>query len=304
MPSLLGRTNQTFPDIWLSLSVPHEPTEGWLPALTEAAVASGAPLDISSSPGLWGGTMRGTDAVLMTLSDPQIEHATDEKHASDLTQAHLIESLCSIGREHLDFYFLRVRRTMEEAQLSGFFAAVEAARQEGHIRFIGLCCDGPALATLATWQFHDAFDVLLVPHNRYDGEAYDLLSGLAKERRVGVVGSRPLNWGFGLPFPAIESLWRLRNLSQSSYGLTIAQAALADLAESHPVLVGVRSPEEIRQALEAPTKPRPEGWDAVWAEYRAVFDDDATWAELAKSGHTWIRACAERRAHERASLRA
>ncbi len=61
--------------------------------------------------------------------------------------------------------------------------ALETARQEGHVRFLGIFCDGPPLATLGTWQFHDAFEVLLAPV----GEALEMLEPLARERRVGVV---------------------------------------------------------------------------------------------------------------------
>ena len=149
--------------------------------------------------------MRGDDSLFLTqMSTSGYERANDDRHAGDLIQAHLIETLSSIGREWIDVYFLRVRRAVDEAQLSGALEAMELARQEGHIRYLGIVCDGSSLATLGMWQFHDAFDLLLVPRNHYDDEAYRTLAPLARERRVGVVTSRPLNWGWGLPFTALR----------------------------------------------------------------------------------------------------
>jgi hypothetical protein len=175
-----GRTNQVFPPVWLRLSVPSFATD--LEPLADAALESGAPIDVTTSPGLWGGYMRSTDAVLTCVSSTDFERSTDDRHANDLIQAHLIETLSCIGRDYFDFYFLRIRRAIEEYQISGALEALEVAKQEGHIRFLGLACDGPALATLSMWQFHDAFDVVLLPD-----DAYSTLAPMARERRVGVL---------------------------------------------------------------------------------------------------------------------
>lgn len=293
---LLGRTNLAFPPVWLSLSLPDRGEE--ISPLVEAALAADVPIDITSQPGLWGGHMRGTEAFLTTIGTAAYENASDEKHASDLLQAHFIETLSSIGREHIDIYFLRIRRAVEEYQISGALEALELARQEGHIRFIGICCDGPSLATLGMWQFHDAFDVLLVPRNHYDPEPYQTLSPLARERRVGIVTSRPLNWGYGLPFVALPAQLRLRNLTQGFYGLTLAQAAVADLALDHPVMVGVRSAEEVRLAVEAPGKHHATGLNEFLKPFIDSFDDDAQWAELAASDRPAERQAAERRGRD------
>jgi aryl-alcohol dehydrogenase-like predicted oxidoreductase len=117
------------------------------------------------------------------ISSSDFERGTDDRHSADLVQAHLFEVLTCVGRDCLDVYFLRVRRAAEEYQIAGALMALETARQEGHVRFLGIFCDGPPLATLGTWQFHDAFEVLLAPV----GEALEMLEPLARERRVGVV---------------------------------------------------------------------------------------------------------------------
>ncbi len=293
--------------------MPHEGGEEAIDALVGAARASGVPLDLGGNSALWGGRMRGDDSLFLTaLSTTGYERATDDRHAIDLVQAHLIETLSAIGREWIDVYFLRVRRAVDEAQLSGALEAMELARQEGHIRYLGIACDGPSLATLGMWQFHDAFDLLLVPRNHHDDEAYRTLAPLARQRRVGVVTSRPLNWGWGLPFPALESL-SPPGESGGNEGIisitsppmgdpaptqregTLAQAAIGDLARENPVLVGVRTPDEVAAALTAPSVAIDDLGTRL-APLRERFEAEATWLGLEEP---WL-GVARRRARERA----
>lgn len=180
---VFGRTNQVFPATWLSLQIPLDADE--IQPLAEAAGQSGLPIDVSVAPALWGGKLRGTEAVLSCFSSTAYETATESAHAVDLTQAHLIEVLSCLGREHLDFYFVRVRQMVEEFQISGVLEALEWAKQEGHIRFMGLACEGPPLSSLATWQFHDAFEAVYLPNS----EAESMLGTLARQRRVGILRS-------------------------------------------------------------------------------------------------------------------
>jgi aryl-alcohol dehydrogenase-like predicted oxidoreductase len=137
-------------------------------------------IDISSSPALWGGFMRGTDATLMTVGASDLERAMDEAHAHDLVQAHLIETLCSIGREHVDFYFLPVRASLAESQLSGALIALEEARQEGHVRFTGIAVQDPT-AAMGILQFHDAFEAVLLE------QPSSPVRLLAQSRRMAIV---------------------------------------------------------------------------------------------------------------------
>ncbi|MDR3689072.1 MAG: hypothetical protein P4L46_06810 [Fimbriimonas sp.] len=290
---VLGRTNRVFPPVWLSLAI--GPGGEDLNALVAAAIEADAPIDVSSHPALWGGKLRGSSPVLMCAGNFDFENATSESHASDLVQANLIEVLSSIGRERIDFFFLRCRRMTEEYQISGALQTLDWAKEEGLVGHIGISSDGPSMATLGFWQFHDAFEVLLVPRNHYDDESYRTLSPLARERRVGIVTSRPLNWGYGLPFTALPAQWRLTNLTQSFYGLTLVQAVIADLAEDHPVLVGVRTVEEVRQAIQAPSLKRPEGLSAMLQPFVELFDDESQWTELLSSSNALFRDAAKRR---------
>lgn len=200
MSRLLGRTNLEFPRLWLSLMPPHQISEGWLPQFVQHAVAQKTVLDISSRPGLWGGAMRGTDALLMARGGLSLENATDSDHASDLLQAELLQILCSVGREHLDFFFLDYRKAWEEHQIVGALQTLEFAKQHGTIRHIGLYFGGSFLAAMAMWQFNDAFEVVLSPSNPICQQDFQAVTRLAHDRRVGVVQTHLLNWRAGKPF--------------------------------------------------------------------------------------------------------
>jgi hypothetical protein len=181
----LGRTNQAFPKVWLRL-VGSSEFGNRNPEVAQSSPSSlGTVIDISTNPALWGGQMRGTEGLLMSRGGLEIERAPDEKTACDLIQAHLIQTLSAIGREWIDFYFLQVRRGLEEYQIAGALQALESARQEGHIKFLGLSAEGPGLAVQGVWQFHDAFEVLLL------SEPDQGLLQLAQERRVGLVTAYP-----------------------------------------------------------------------------------------------------------------
>ncbi len=287
MPSaIFGRTNVAFPPVWLSLSAPHTPYDGWLEELAEAALEGNCPIDVSGQPGLWGGALRGREATLMTIGDGGISKATDDAHAGNLLMAHLIESLSAVGRETLDFYFLRIRGRLQEYQISGALAALEIARQEGHIRFLGLCCDGSSFATLASWQLHDAFEALLVQRNHYDDSAFKQLKEIAFERRVGIVTSRPLNWGYGIPFTALPGMPAEPGLEGD---------VIASLAQEHPVLVGVRTPEEARFAVSTGLRQPSVGLSERLDACRSAFETDSHWEQASQDHRLWVRQAAERR---------
>ena len=239
--------------------------------------------------------MRGTSAELLVVGNSDFERANNETHACDFVQAHLIEVLSSLGRECIDFYFVRVRNMVEEYQISGVLQALEFAKNEGHVRHIGIWSDGPSLATLGFWQFHDAFEVVAVPRNHYSDEDYRTLSPLARERRVGVITTKPLNWGYGLPFVAIPELWRLRNLTQSFYGMSLAQAAIADLAKDNPVLLSVRTTNQIKQAIESQNLVLPDGLNAMLEPFREAFDDEELWKTWLNSDDPVMKSAAKRR---------
>ena len=173
MPQLFGRTNEPFPAVWLSPRLPSDSAD--IEPLGAALSKSSTVIDVSGQPALWGSFLRRTTQPVMAIGLEDVSRANSERHAADLVEAHLFQTLSAIGRETLDFYFLPIRKAWDEFQLSGVFSALEAARQEGHVRFIGIAATGSPLAALGA---------LLVT----DQTAYDQLNPVAKERRVGILG--------------------------------------------------------------------------------------------------------------------
>lgn len=170
-----GRTNQLVSQTWIRPELGDDPE-----ALMAEVVATGAVIDISSSPLIWGNSIRGGDHVLFARGSLDYERAISRESAIDLVCAHLIQTLSTIGRESIDFFALPFRRAVEDEQLEGALEALELAKGDGLIKHGGLMSEGPELATLSMWRFHDAFEFIVL------GERSSELEALARERRVGV----------------------------------------------------------------------------------------------------------------------
>ncbi|HRJ26485.1 MAG TPA: hypothetical protein PLO61_03110 [Fimbriimonadaceae bacterium] len=284
MTEVLGRTNQAFPRLWWALRVPHVPQEGWRDQLVGAALETGAPIDISTSPGLWGGALRGREASILARIGSTLDSAQDSDHAANLIQAEILQTLCAVGREQIDFLVLRVKRRREEFQIEGALQALEMAKQDGHARFLGLSAEGSGLGVLSTWQFHDAFEILMVPRNPIHSEPYQTLQPVARERRVGVVTTQPFHWGGDVPIPEFLPA-----------GSDVPGAWLAHLAQDHPVLLGVRTPNEIAAAKEALKAPPPVLSETDIEQLVADIRSGSTWARLASDPRPWVQLAAQRR---------
>lgn len=298
MPNaVFGRTNRTFPSVWLSLRPPRDPDPESVDRLAAVAIEAaefGVPLDITSQPGIWGNHLRGREATLVAVGRSDVESATEEAHAADLVQAHILEVLCSLTRPTIDFYAFRVRRAMEEFQVSGALMALESARQEGHIRHLALWVDGPPLAALGLWQFHDAFEVIFAPVSHRDRSAETTLVPLARERRVGIVGTRPLEWAPGVSASIVAEDPEFVIAHPGWTPDVVSRALVAELAALRPVLVGVHSDAEARGALGAGAGPVPEDSSSILAAVEAAWNDVSTWGRLSADPREWVRRTALR----------
>lgn len=176
---ILGRTNRAFAPIWF------RPLSGLDDEATAAAVVEAGRIeptmivDASSQPLLWGGLLRGFRGGFLTRSARDLERATGEAHAADLVEAHLIETLSSLGRESIEVYCLRVRARMAPETATGALQALEWARSEGMVHAFGILPEDPA-AGRDLWERHDAFEVALLPPNSG-------LEAFATQRRCGIV---------------------------------------------------------------------------------------------------------------------
>ncbi|GBC92772.1 hypothetical protein HRbin15_01249 [bacterium HR15] len=185
----LGRTNRWVFPLWVRGTLPKaEPTDAQMSAFFEQLLSLGVEvLDITPSHGFWGRYLREFQLpvqVAIVAPETLLAYAPDSTRAARAVQAHLIETLCAIGREQCDYYFLNFTYLPSEALLSGALEALELARQEGHIGAIGLAAYGDPLRILALWHTHDAFEVALLPNRP---ETLQVLLPEARARRVGTV---------------------------------------------------------------------------------------------------------------------
>lgn len=189
---MLGRTNRAFFPLWIRGGLPESGVpdiNGGISLLRTAADNGVEVFDLTVSPSYWGEVFRQTQPSLMIsiVNRGLPLHLTpDSRTASQLIQAHLIEVLCAVGRERCDFYFLACEHPLQEFQATGALEALEIARQEGQIGYLGLAAYAEPLQTLAFWRLHDAFELLLIP-GREEGAALQMLLPEAAARRAGVI---------------------------------------------------------------------------------------------------------------------
>lgn len=186
---LLGRTNRYVFPVWARGHLTGEGSaEERAARLMEALLASPLEtLDISPAPALWGRFLREWETPLkiaITTPTNLLLQAPDARIAANLVQSHMIETLCAMGRAHIDYYFLSLHEIPSEMQLSGALEALELARQEGQIGAVGLAAYGKPLSILGLWRTHDAFEVALLPD---EAERLQTLLPEAHARRAGVV---------------------------------------------------------------------------------------------------------------------
>lgn len=276
MVETFGRTNESVPSQWFRLRMPE--TEQEAEDLAHAAAQSGAILDLSPAPARWGHLLRRTDVRIAAFGSLEYESARDEHHAFDLTSAHLIQTLSAFGREQVDFLFLPVRRATEEFQINGALAALQTAKADGLILHVGLFAQGAALPVLTVWRFHDAFEAVLARRNpRFEAD-FAILAGLAKERRVGLVSCEPFDWGAGLSIA-----WR-----QGPHW--DAAGYLAWLKQHHPVLLSVRSADELFAATSRAEATPIKDAQAALSDY----DNLAKWQALLDDPRPWVSDAARR----------
>jgi hypothetical protein len=79
------------------------------------------------------------------------------------------------------------------------------------------------------------------------------------------------------------------------YGYSLAQAAIRDLIEDNPVLLGVRSAAEVSIAMRAVDISQPQGLDSFLAPYREAFEAESTWQSFLMSSDPAERRSAQLR---------
>lgn len=210
--------------------------------MAELAKRQRLPLDISSSLAVWGHHLRGADLPFAGSVGADVSQASDSAGASRLVQASLLAVLSAIGRETLTFCFLPIKTALEEFQILGALEALEQAREEGLVQFTGIRAEKSPFAVQSVWQFHDAFEVVMIPRTP-SGRSEKTLVPLAESRRVGVVLSQPLSLGTGASLGHHSSVISAAGPSDPHLAL------LASSASQAHTLVGVRSVAEMEASL-------------------------------------------------------
>jgi len=162
----------------------------------------------------------------------------------------LIQLLSSIGREKIDLLLVPFNRAIEEMQIAGLMSCLEAMKQDGHIGFIGLHAQGPAMAVQGFWQFNDAFEFVMMPRNPLVEEDYQSLASMARERRAGIVTENPFAWRAGIPCFA----------DQESKAF-IAERLLQNYVAENNVLMTVRTAGEVKHAVSLLKEPNQNDFD-------------------------------------------
>lgn len=233
---VFGRTNREVPRLWFGPLVGGDQSE-----LIDEICKEPAVIDVSAGAGRYGHYLHGRDVMTCSFGGLELERATGAGHAADLLGAHLIETLSSIGRPSLDFYYLRLRSKLSEEVLNGALNCLDDAKGDGVVKYIGLYAEGDSRIVQSMWQFHDAFESVMLPRHPGREADYISLSGFANEKRVGVATCLPFNWGRQIPFFAMKGLsWEVEGVS-----------ALSAYSAENPVLVGVRSAQEVAECRKA-----------------------------------------------------
>lgn len=130
--------------IWLRLAVPDVADAGWLDDLVAAAVEAQSVVDVSVSPGLFGGVLRGLPGERMAVGIVLGAESTFGRGEAAV-QAHVIEVLSGIGRDRIDYYFVRWNGgLLDSAGVEAALGALRALKEQSHLGVLGLWPDPAA----------------------------------------------------------------------------------------------------------------------------------------------------------------
>lgn len=124
--------------------------------------ATDSVIDISGFMASAGEALRRSTSRWLVSLDLSLERLLVPSQAADFTQAALLEALCSCGRPPLEMVAIRSSGVWRDDVIDAALATILEAKEEGLVNLIAIECVGNPLATVANWQFHDAFDLLIV----------------------------------------------------------------------------------------------------------------------------------------------
>jgi D-threo-aldose 1-dehydrogenase len=241
-----------------------------------------------------GGLPAGT--VLATKVDP--DPRTGD-FSGGRVRVSLEESMERLGLDHIELLHLHdpERISFDEATAPGgpVDALVDLKRQ-GLVDHLGVA--GGPVGLLQSYLDTGVFDVILT-HNRYSllDQSAEGLFMAAHQRGLGVLNAAPYGGGMLAKGPDVQAKYAYGQRSDAigaaaaamksacgAVGVPLAAAALqfslrAPFIDS--TVVGVSSPERIRETIELSNVPIPE---SLWAELDALRPDAQLWLDPAGTG--------------------
>jgi len=133
--------------------------------------------DVTTSPAYWGSLLGSDEDLIMVQGGRDVADAADQLSATNLIQAHLIEVMSAIGRPYLDYYFFQIRRELTPQQVQGAVSALKSAKEEGHIRSLGIALTDTQPA-LEFWRANPIFDVALLESSHSEVESFAKVLGV------------------------------------------------------------------------------------------------------------------------------
>lgn len=156
-------TKQALPSIWLKLHFDlNKESEQLSLFLSENNIAC----DLSTQPSLWGHILSKWTGPCMIKGNFDYENVLDSQHAHDLITAHLLQSLCSIGRSSIDLFVLPVRKEIPYPILQGIKETVQQAKEENLIRYFGVALLEYSEQVLSMTTFYDFANALIIPEDK------------------------------------------------------------------------------------------------------------------------------------------
>jgi D-threo-aldose 1-dehydrogenase len=236
-----------------------------------------------------GGLPPGT--VLATKVDP--DPRTGEFSGARV-RVSLEESMQRLGVDHVQLLHLHdpERITFAEATAAGGpVEALAELKRQGLVAHLGVA--GGPVALMQQYLDTGVFEVVLT-HNRYtllDRSAEPLFRA-AHERGIGVLNAAPYGGGMLVKGPAAQAKYAY---GERDGGIAAAAAAMGSAADRFGVplaaaalqfslrapfidstVVGVSSPERVRQTLDLAGVPIPDG---LWAELEALVPAPDLWLD-------------------------
>lgn len=243
------------------------------------------------------------DGLLLSTTDGDaLSRCPDtEVGGYDAVSRAVVRKLELLGVERLDmFHLYDVRREVHTlSRLAGAGRALTEARARGVVGFVGATCYGDYdyLANVIEGQ-EFVPDCVAARFSFFDQRAAARLLPVCAAGGIRTLAAQTFGWLGGVPFVRFPNTWRLRNMTQSFRGYSVAKAHLRwalGQAGVGGVLVSMQDAGQVRENADAVRMAMP-GADmaSVFAGFvDALGDGEGGWRALLQDPEWEIQAAAQ-----------